>query len=179
MKCQICKKNDARIVFTQIVNNEKMVLHICPECAREKGLSIEIDISPAAHDSHSVEKLLKGFTSQNDLPEDEGEQGGDYPDLTCETCGLTFRDFKKEGLFGCDSCHVTFSDYLEDILRQIHGTAVHDSEPPKTDENVVGARHELKRLREKLKHCVEIENYEEAAEIRDRIAEIQKEKDIS
>ena len=43
MKCQICNKNNANIVFTQIVNNEKIVLQICSECAKNRGISIEFE----------------------------------------------------------------------------------------------------------------------------------------
>ncbi|MCD6308751.1 MAG: UvrB/UvrC motif-containing protein [Candidatus Latescibacteria bacterium] len=170
MKCQICHKNDAKIVFTQIVNNEKVVLHICPECARKKGLSIEIDISPPV--SASVEKLLKGFDKTVEEREEE-----EIPDLVCDNCGLTFREFKKSGLFGCDRCHEAFGDYMKDILTEIHGIDIHEAEPPPAGHEVVEIRHELKDLRAKLKHSVEMENYELAAELRDRISELQKKKE--
>jgi len=170
MKCQICHKNNAKIVFTQIVNNEKLVLQICPECAKKKGLSIEIDIAPPI--AVSTEKLLKGFEKIAEEREEE-----EIPDLTCDNCGLTFREFKKTGLFGCDRCHVAFGDYMKDILKQIHGIDVHEAEPPLTDHEVVEIRHELKDLRAQLKHCVEMENYELAAELRDRISELQKKKE--
>ena len=53
MKCQICNKNEANIVFTQIIDNEKIVIEICTECARKKGVSVEIQsaVTPGKLDS--------------------------------------------------------------------------------------------------------------------------------
>jgi len=38
MLCDECKKNEAIIHFTQIVNNKVSKYHLCQECAKEKGI---------------------------------------------------------------------------------------------------------------------------------------------
>ncbi len=172
MKCKICKKNEANIVFTQIIDNEKIVLQICAECAKQKGLSIEIEkaLSPS---SASHESFLGSLTGQLWKKEEDN-----IPDLKCGVCGLTFAEFKKSGLFGCDKCHEAFGEHIKKLLKQIHGTAVHEGKTPEVVSKNIGKKQHLKELKADLKNCVKIEDYERAAKLRDRIAEIQKEKSL-
>ena len=167
MKCQICNKNEANIVFTQIINSEKIVLKICTECAKKKGISIEIE-KPT---QPKVSSLIGGLTGDLTYKDDK-----DIPDLTCETCGLTFAEFKKEGLFGCDRCHTYFGDHISTLLKQIHGTDVHEGKTPKIrikdGEEIVS----LRKLRADLKKAIELEEYEKAALLRDKIAALQEKK---
>ena len=73
MKCQICNSNNANIVFTQIVNNEKIVMQICSECAKKKGLSLEIIKEPP----EQIESLVGSLTGS--LAPEDSEQ---IPDIT-------------------------------------------------------------------------------------------------
>lgn len=170
MKCQICHKNEAHIVFTQIVNNEKIVIQICTECARKKGLSIEFHTAETTkHDS-----VLFGEDSEK--ANEKAEEP--VPDISCEACGLTFAEFKKTGLFGCDKCHESFNDFLTPIIKQIHGVEEHKPEgqvPVIQRPKHVSMKRALKLLKDELVKCVEIEDYEKAAELRDKIAAIEKE----
>ncbi len=167
MKCQICKKNDANIVFTQIVNNEKIVLQICSECAKKRGISIEFE-KPSLPQVNSFIGSLAGDIGEKDEK--------DIPELTCDVCGLTFAEFKKEGLFGCDKCHEAFEDHIANLLKQIHGTNIYDDKSPEGLSDEGEKMQQLKNLRSELKHCVKMEDYERAAELRDKIAEIVKDK---
>ncbi|HDY90228.1 MAG TPA: hypothetical protein ENH82_19175 [bacterium] len=164
MKCQICNKNIANIVFTQILNNEKMVLQICTECAKEKGISVEIE-KPSKPKVDSFIGSFTGIISEKDEKE--------VPDLTCAVCGLTFAEFKKSGLFGCDKCHEAFGEHVSNLLKQIHGTDVYEGELPDKLSEEGETMQKLKKLRSELKHCIGTEDYERAAELRDRIAEIE------
>ena len=164
MKCQICRERDANIVFTKIVNNEKAVLHICLECAKKKGLTVEI--------SHAEQM------QQEDLPFTQEANAGFFdespvPDLTCDRCGTTFMEFKKTGFFGCDQCHEVFGQYFVNILKQIHGSTVHDGKTPVGLLSEVEMKKHLRTLRLRLKRCIESEDYERAAELRDKIASLE------
>ncbi len=167
MKCQICNKNEAQIVFTQIIDNEKIVMQICTECAKKKGLSIEIESVPPKPPSPEI--LLGLFSGETEKKEEKN-----IPELKCDLCGLTFAKFKKSGLFGCDKCHEAFGERIKDILKQIHGTDLHEIKAPVEVSKKAEAKHRLKELKVRLKHSVEIEDYEMAAELRDKINEIQK-----
>jgi len=167
MKCQICNKNDANIVFTQIVKNEKIVLQICSECAKKRGISIEFE-KPSLPQINSFIGSLAGDIGEKDEK--------DIPELTCDVCGLTFTEFKKEGLFGCDKCHEAFEDHISNLLKQIHGTNVYDGKSPEGLSDEGEKMQQLKNLRSELKHSVKMEDYERAAELRDKIAEVEKNK---
>ena len=167
MKCQICNKKKANIVFTQIVNNEKIVLQICTDCAKKKGLSIEMgSIAPSPPSS---EFFLGAMVGNSEKKEDKK-----VPDLTCNVCGLTYAEFKKTGLFGCDACHDAYGIHIENFLQQIHGTVVNEGEEPTEPIKEIEVKHELKKLKTQLKKCIKVEDYEKASELRDQIAELEK-----
>ena len=169
MKCQICNDNDAQIVFTQIVNSEKMVLHICTDCARTKGLSVEIKHTVGQETPPA--SFLKDFTG--------GGKQEDVPDIVCDACGMTYAEFKESGLFGCDSCHKSFDEHVRRLLKQIHGIAVHNENVTQNIKRSSSIRHQIKDLQTQLSDSVENENYELAAKIRDRISSLEKESDGS
>ncbi len=164
MKCQICGDNAATIVFTKIVNNEKAVLHVCGECAKKKGIMIEL-----GH-SQSVSTKSVDLTSSSHL-----EHGRDIqePDLTCKTCGLLFEEFRKTGFLGCDACYETFGRHVANILKQIHGSAVHQGKVPLNLAGNIDLKNHLHTLRHRLKRCIDAEEYESAAELRDKIASLE------
>ena len=168
MKCQICNENEAYIVFTQIINNKKIVLHICSECAKKKGLSVEFEtaILPPP-----LTPFIGGLSEDEEKDEDVK-----IPALTCNSCGLTFAEFKKIGLFGCDRCHEAFGNYIKNLLKQIHGTAVHEGSEPKGVSEEVKIQEELEYLQLQLQHSVEVEDYERAAMLRDQITTLEKKK---
>ncbi|MBN1290457.1 MAG: UvrB/UvrC motif-containing protein [Candidatus Latescibacteria bacterium] len=166
MKCQICNKNEANIVFTQIINNEKIVMQICSECARNKGLTLEIhteSVPPA-------ESLVGSLTVDPNMADLES-----IPDLKCSICGLSFAEFKKSGLFGCDCCHDAFGEHITKLLKQIHGQNNHEGKTPEEISGEAEIKKEIKKLRLKLERYIKHEEYEKAAEIRDKIKTLEHE----
>ncbi|MFA6470611.1 MAG: UvrB/UvrC motif-containing protein [Candidatus Latescibacterota bacterium] len=164
MKCQICKSKNANIIFTKIVNNEKITLNICADCAREKGLTINL----TSEEDQQSELLFESDSIIFGMHDKT-----DFPEITCRQCGLTFAEFKKSGFFGCDQCIESFGPHMEDILKQIHGSSVHEGKTPlKISDDRELIKH-LRSLRSRLKRCIESEEYERAAEIRDKIASLE------
>ena len=41
MLCNICHKNEATVHLTEIIDNQITELHLCEECARQKGAQME------------------------------------------------------------------------------------------------------------------------------------------
>ena len=58
----------------------------------------------------------------------KGEGGTSGPDLACPACGATLANFRETGRLGCAQCYVTFEAHLRDLLRRLHGSAVHVGE---------------------------------------------------
>ncbi len=165
MLCEICKKNQAKIHVTQIKDNKKISVHLCQECAHEKGVA-----GPAINTHFSVADLLSGLLKG-------GEDQPTAPDLqkTCLQCGLSYNSFKESGRFGCSNCYETFRDDLEPLLQKIQKNTHHTGKAPRRcDGNVVVERN-IADLRHRLQEAVSEENFEEAARLRDRIRELEEE----
>jgi len=72
---------------------------------------------------------------------------------------------------GCAQCYESFQTHLRDLLRRLHGSSQHVGEryaPPGADD-AADPRIQLLDLREQLRRAVDSENFELAAELRDRI----------
>jgi protein arginine kinase activator len=95
-------------------------------------------------------------------------------DLVCTGCGLTFEDFARQGRFACGECYNTFRPRLEAIMRKIHGSSLHrgpapDQEPTRQSDTPVIPVREEERLEAELHKAVDCEDFERAAEIRDKL----------
>ncbi len=167
MLCEICKSSPAKIHVTQFKDEEKIAIHLCPECAHEKGLA-----GPSINTHFSVADLLSGLIKSS------GEEGAaavePVTQLTCPSCGLSFRAFKESGRFGCPACYETFESELMSLLGKIQkGTKHTGKAPSKGKENSPERR--VATLRIRLKEAVRTEDFEEAAKVRDQIREMEAE----
>jgi protein arginine kinase activator len=145
--------------LTQVVNNEMTTLHLCEQCAAEKGLQP----APPTGNLPLTDFLAKMGADATQL--EEGQEG-----QTCGFCGLSGADFKEVGRLGCPHCYTTFEGHLKGLLRKIHGSTHHVGKvylPP--DPSITEREKRLEGLRRKLNHAIETEDFERAAELRDEI----------
>ncbi|MFQ5823089.1 MAG: UvrB/UvrC motif-containing protein [bacterium] len=110
------------------------------------------------------------------LGEDIFKRRKEIRSIKCPGCGITWDDFQNTGLFGCDICYQSFHEDLKVILRRIHGSNQHIGSRPKVHRHVVDET-ELERLQLELKHAIENEHFEKAAELRDIVRDAQREID--
>lgn len=185
MLCQICRSNPATIHIQEIVNGEENTLHICTECAKKRNLSEENSVNSHFHEM--LERLTKAIANSADLklaelfeakkPQEEDETR----DLDCTVCGTTFKSWKKTGKLGCPACYEQFCQLISPELALVHHGSVHCGKtPPETVEQWqdpavserINLRRELERLCKGLDESIRREEFELAAELRDRIAAI-------
>lgn len=162
MTCDNCGSEDAVIHLTQVVDNEMTACHLCEKCAAAKGLETP-ETSPSIP--------LTDFLAQLGGEEREPSAGQDD---ACSFCGLTFDDFRETGRLGCPHCWSTFETHLKGLLRRVHGGTQHVGKvylPP--DPSVTERQKRLEGLRRKLDRAVEAEDFERAAELRDRIRSLE------
>ena len=165
MLCQDCKKREAQVHLTQIVNNEKTTLSLCKECAAARGFHSPLDNMP-----FPLAEILSNLTAGMEGLDTKSET----EELICPDCGLSFEEFTRQGRFGCGKCYDTFRSRLEHIMRKIHGASVHRGKTPEPAKTESGSNKALpvkeeERLESELGKAIECEDFERAAEIRDKL----------
>lgn len=164
MLCEKCKKDVATVSITTIINGDKTVKNLCAQCAEAEG-----HLGNGFHFNEDWPNLLPNLFSLGGI-------GGIKPmeTLTCPQCQLSFREFTKGGRLGCSHCYEAFRRQLAPILKQIHAGDQHEGKVPKRLWGKKGIQREIEGLKIKLQQAVEIENFEEAAKLRDDIKALQK-----
>lgn len=159
MKCEICGLKDAVIHIRQIQKESVHELHICEECAQEKGLIREEETELP------VTNLLAGLIDGAEAP------GAADKAAACPRCGTRLADFRKTGRFGCSDCFKVFESDLKAIVSQMAARPRHAGKLPAA---VGGPQPHPDRegLRLELRSAVEAEDYEKAAQLRDRLREL-------
>jgi protein arginine kinase activator len=158
MSCEQCREREAVIHLTQIVNEQVTTLHLCERCAAEKGVE-----SPGAQPKTPLGTFLAAMGQE---PEPTQAPRVD----TCSRCGGSLQDFRESGRLGCSDCYRSFEVPLRDLLRRLHGSTHHMGERYADRGTTVPAeRPQATELREQLRVAVETENFELAAELRDRL----------
>lgn len=160
MSCEQCHEREAVIHLTQIVNEQVTTLHLCERCAAEKGVE-----SPGSQPKTPLGTFLAAMGQE--LPEQApAPRAGE----NCPRCGGTLQDFRESGRLGCSDCYRTFEVPLRDLLRRLHGSTHHLGERYTDHETAPPVqRGQAAELREQLRLAVETENFELAAELRDRL----------
>mgnify|MGYP001573845299 CR=1 FL=1 len=165
MQCDVCGKKKATVHLTEIVDEQMTEMHLCESCAREKSVQMEQQFGLA--------DLLAGLA-------DFGAQVKDIEKvkIKCAGCGLTYEDFRKFGRLGCSECYASFRDYLGTLLKKIHGSNRHLGKLPAKYQIVLSQTNAdpLEELKQHLKQAIQAESFEKAAELRDKIHELEKRK---
>lgn len=162
MSCDQCHEREATVHLTQIAEEQVVTVHLCERCAAEKGVESSASLGKTPVGTF-LASMGKGLDLASALP-------GLPPSGTCPTCHATLSDFRESGRLGCADCYRTFEASLRDLLRRLHGSSRHLGKryaPP--GEAPPAALPSTDQLREQLRIAVETENFELAAELRDRL----------
>ena len=188
MLCQICNKNPATIHIQEVVNGKKQSLHLCLPCAGKRSFDhAALDGMDLAELMNSLEQSISemGLIPFKDLGKNAENDAEKLPDLQCPSCRWTLAQFSKTGKLGCAACYDAFSEVLVNKLLEIHRSAIHTGKLPEIDlagnyltpaerspantENKHDLIAELAELERDMKQSILREEYELAAQIRDRI----------
>ena len=135
-------------------------VNLCESCSKDKGVTDPTGFALA--------DLLLGLGAAQEM-----ERGGNTQ--KCPVCGFGQADFKKTGRLGCATCYATFAEGLGPLLKGMHKGEAHVGKVPSRLAMTMERESRLKDLHRDLRLAVSEENYETAAEIRDRIRESEKE----
>jgi protein arginine kinase activator len=167
MICEACHQNLATVHLTEIVQKQKKELHLCEECARGKGDFYKGNFSVAEFLgglSDPKKKESKKGAAEKPAPKKEVER-----EAPCPQCGLTFADFRSSGRLGCQNDYEHFKKSLLPLLEKIHGATQHTGKIPTRLGQKVEKQKVLVALRKDLSLAIQREEYERAAELRDKI----------
>lgn len=166
MLCDDCHKHEASIHITQISAEGRLEKNLCGTCAERYG-----DFLPHLETQDvTVNDFLKGIFGKASAE----AAAAAAPDLVCPNCGLTYQNFVQAGKIGCGVCYTTFRKFLTPILTRIHGASVHSGKIPRRSGGAFALRHELVLLKEQLTAALHHEEYERAAQYRDKIRLLEK-----
>jgi len=157
MLCEHCKERDAVVNLTKIKDNTVTHQHLCERCAAEQGVETSVAQKPTA-----LTDFLQAVNQQAAAA--PGDQAA------CHFCGATARDFRQSGRVGCARCYGAFERSLRELLRRLHNATRHTGRryvPPAAE--VVEAAGQVDQLRDRLQRAIEAEQFELAAELRDRL----------
>jgi len=155
MMCDVCKEREHVVKLSKVDGDTHTYVHLCEKCAAERGVEVTAASHPLGDLLHAVQQQMIAAP---------GEAG------RCTFCSATLKDFKSTGRLGCARCYIAFESSLRDLLRRVHGNSRHAGrryEPP-----VAGLPDQLTilgELRQQLRRAIEAEQFEEAAQLRDRI----------
>ena len=164
MKCQKCGANNANTHVKTIINGEFKEYDLCSECAHKMGYT-----NVFADMDNDFSNLLGSFFG-NVLP-------ARTQATRCEFCGSTYAEIAKTGQVGCANCYKLFADQLYPSIRRIHGNTTHcgknrgraaaaEKKPAEMTKE-----EKLADMKKQLDAAVKEQNFELAAELRDKIKE--------
>ncbi|OHD73960.1 MAG: hypothetical protein A2177_14840 [Spirochaetes bacterium RBG_13_68_11] len=160
MKCDACGLRDALIHVRQMQKNGFQELHLCEECAQERGYIREEDAEISVGDL--LAGLIGGTQAQDGVPSP----------AACPRCGLGTAEFRKRGRAGCADCYEAFDADLRRILSQMAPRPHHAGKLPRELAGPVTDGAGREELAAELRAAVEGEDYERAARLRDRIRDL-------
>jgi protein arginine kinase activator len=162
--CQLCKSAPATVHITDIPESagENRERHLCESCAEEEGITMK--------QHEPINAILAKFVQQK-----IGAESQELVKLSCPTCGISFREFRKEGLFGCPHDYRVFNEHIQPLIQKAHGGGLrHVGKVPKRlRDTATSDKSNLLRLQRQLSEAVDREDYEFAADLRDQIKALQ------
>jgi protein arginine kinase activator len=166
MKCQQCEK-PATFHITELTGGQPVEIHLCETCA--KTYLTQGDSGAPAAPSTIASVLAKQLQLGK-----AAEELAKLDKRACPVCGITFYEFRNQGRLGCPHDYVFFEKELTPLIANIHGETQHLGKRPRGHEGGTDEQTELIRLRRAMEDAKHKEHYERAAELRDKIRDLER-----
>lgn len=158
--CQRCGKVAATVHLTDLMQEERRERHLCSDCAETEGVILK----PS---QGSLNEVLTQFVKQKAAVQE-------LVTLACDQCGMTFVEFRSQGLLGCPNDYDAFRKALDPLIERSHeGASQHVGKAALRAGAGVKTRQERLRLERELQQAVDHEQYEKAAQLRDQIKQLE------
>lgn len=164
MLCEKCSKRTATTYIKRTVNGVTKEYHLCPECAAQLGFS-NFSLFDDIGDIWSSFFNNTGFSHSA------------LSTKRCKTCNSSFDEILESGKMGCPDCYSVFREEILPTLEKIHGNTEYKGGMPEGISVTKEPETEEEKLQADLKAAIENEEFEKAAEIRDKLKEMRKKDD--
>ena len=170
MLCDDCGQRVSTIIHTEKRGGENEILHLCQMCVEKRGIPIPVLRNPV--------QLETGYSEMMKQLAEEGifDRRDPSDSEMCTACGWSLGNLRETGLLGCPHCYTSFESQLMILLQKLHGSDSHlgkvyppEGEWPQKEEDET-------ILRSALEEAISLEEFEQAAQIRDRLMQIQNRK---
>lgn len=159
-KCDRCDQ-ESTVHEVTLRSGQKVEKHLCESCAREEGVSVQ---------HVPISDLLTKFVTAQSAGEKAPAKAG-----VCPGCGLTFNDFRQQGVLGCAECYQAFEQPLGVMIERAHeGATHHVGKSPGRAGGAPDRAERLCALRKQLTEAIASEQYERAACLRDQMLHVEK-----
>jgi protein arginine kinase activator len=163
VKCDHCD-NEATVHEVVVKNGQKVERHLCEQHAKKLGLMKQGSFADVGQVVQTI------VMSRSGAAEAQRAQA-----TTCPECGMTFAQFRKDGLLGCSKCYEAFEKKLLPLIQRAHeGGDHHTGKSPKRSAASLERQERLRLLKRQLRDALALEQYERAAELRDEMSDVQK-----
>ncbi len=168
MLCDKCGKKSATVHIKQVINGKQTEQHLCTDCADGAA-----DLQMPGFGSLDLQKLFWG-TPAADVRRPK----------ICPGCGISWAEAAKGGRLGCARCYAAFADELRPQVAQMHGGKRHigkvkmlnpTAQVLLQDSALANKNYERLALQKQLGELVDLEKFEEAAAVRDKIRSLEAE----
>jgi protein arginine kinase activator len=189
MKCQKCGRA-AVVHLTEIVteigpgggeSKRHVEIHLCLEHAVAAGLLTPLAQGPGSPSVAPAKISIQTLSQKADQldapaapatpPSTALAPAAAADTEVCPICGMSWADFKHAGVMGCGHDYDQFAGKLLPLLKRAQEGATQHvgkiparQKTPDTDRQVTTLR-----LRRELQKALEAENYEQAAQLRDKL----------
>ncbi len=165
MLCQHCKAKEATNHYKTMINGKKEEAYLCADCAHALGYDRMMEEMGLGF-GMGFGSMLGNFLSAASPSISTALAGVER----CNHCGASFHDIVSWGMVGCGDCYDQFRDRLMPSIENLHGHAVHNGKVAK--KATIEVKEELtekERLEKAMQSAVERQDFELAAELRDKI----------
>ncbi len=156
--CEKCGEHPATWHLTEFVDGRPVQHHYCEKCYADKEGASAI-LTPQLAFAQLLAALapeLKQMAERH-----------------CPLCGISYLEFRQNTRLGCPQDYEVFGSSLEELIQHIHGATEHCGKAPPQATGRATIRGRIHALQKEQQEAIAAQQYELAAELRDRIQELQ------
>jgi protein arginine kinase activator len=167
--CESCGAEPAVVHLVQVQDGAIAHTHLCQRCAQQAAEEGPASMAVV----FAMPAMLTGLFG-NALASEKGRRAvpPSLDDPVCGVCATTLEQVTDSGQLGCAACYGVFAAQVEQAIAAAHDSLAYHGKLPRNLPVELDGRREVVRLRRMMTELVENERFEEAASVRDRLAEL-------